>query len=129
MTPSEQKTFHARGPRRRDGEEDKALGFTGLLRPCPARQRKPRRPLAARACSFAASIAWDGQRSRGLAGTASGIDFHDGNQKGEATDKKMLKMQVAPNMLLKTKGSKKTNCVTANMFMKTSSLPVLPISS
>jgi hypothetical protein len=40
----------------------------------------------------------------------------------------MLKMQIAPNMLLKTKGSKKKNLVLANMLMKTSSLAFLPIS-
>jgi hypothetical protein len=42
--------------------------------------------------------------------------------------KKMLKMQVAPNMLLKTKGCETTKCVIANMFIKTGCLRVLPIS-
>jgi hypothetical protein len=46
----------------------------------------------------------DGPRARGLTGTGAGCSFHDGNQKGEAAHKKMLKMKVAPKILLKIKG-------------------------
>jgi hypothetical protein len=55
--------------------------------------------------------------------------FHDENQKAEAAHKKMLKMKVAPNMFLKTKGRETTNCVEAIILMKTSRLCNLPICS
>jgi len=54
-------------------------------------------------------------------------ELPDEDQKRDAAQKKMLKMQIAPNILLKTKGRETTNCVKANMSMKTSTLSVLPI--
>jgi hypothetical protein len=127
MTPSEQKTFHAEARRRKDRKENKPHLFAEALRPPPAGHRRPWSHLAARGCSFAAFMGWDSSPGRCLAASAAGCHFHDGNQKGEATHKKMLKMQVAPNMLLKTKGRKTANPVLANMFMKTGGLPISPI--
>jgi hypothetical protein len=76
------------------------------------------------------SRGFDGMRRR----ASSGLDeahgdhpFSEEDQIRQEPTKKMLKMQVAPNMLLKTKGSKTENFGLANMFMKTSSLYVFPI--
>jgi hypothetical protein len=66
----------------------------------------------------------DGLPARRPAASAMRRHFHDGNQKGEPTHKKMLKMKVDPNMLLKTNGREVTNCVNASILMKTSSLQV-----
>jgi len=127
MTPSEQKAFLAKAQRAKYRKESKALLFADFLRLCSPGQRKPRRLLAARGCSFPVSMGWDESPVRCVAASAGSCHFHDGNQKGEPKHKKMLKMQVAPNMLLKTSGRKTTNSVNANMSMKTGGLYVLPI--
>jgi hypothetical protein len=66
--------------------------------------------------------------------TPSGLDrpetkclFSDERQGREQKTKRMLKMQIAPNMLLKTNGRKRKNSFLANMFMKTNSLLVSAI--
>jgi hypothetical protein len=59
---------------------------------------------------------------------ATQLLFSDKRQRGEQATKKMLKMQIAPNILLKTKERETENLVLANMFMKASRLRVLPIS-
>jgi hypothetical protein len=69
----------------------------------------------------------------GLDGTgwpaSSGLDrgrgdcqFSEEDQIQERPTKKMLKTQIAPNILLKTKGRKTENFGLSNIFMKTSSL-------
>jgi hypothetical protein len=78
------------------------LALSATLRLCVTGPCSPRD-------HFAASIG--GRRSRagdgaGRAGSPAQGRFHDGNQQGGVTDKKMLKMQVDPSMLLKTKDSK-----------------------
>jgi hypothetical protein len=69
----------------------------------------------------------DGWRVRGVTETPETRGFHDGDQKGESAEKKMLRMKVDPTMLLKTNGRETTNPVLANMFLKTSYLMILPV--
>jgi len=76
---------------------------------------------------FAASVGWGTLATRGRTTSQAQGRFHDEDQKGEDTHKKMLKMQVAPNMLLKAKGRETRNFGFANMFMKTRGLRFFPI--
>jgi arginine/lysine/ornithine decarboxylase len=69
-------------------------------------------------------MGWNGLPAQRLTASVMLGHFHDANQKGKPANKKMLKMKVAPNMLLKTKGSETTNPVLANMFMKAGSLQI-----
>jgi hypothetical protein len=77
---------------------------------------------------LATSIGWDRLRVGGWTASRTDCRFRDGDQDGEAAHKKMLKMQVAPNMLLKIKGRENTKFGLANIFLKTSRLSALPIS-
>jgi hypothetical protein len=77
---------------------------------------------------FATAIGRHRLRVGGWTASRTDCRFRDGDQDGEAAHKKMLRMQVAPNMLLKTKRREKAKPVLANMFVKTSRLSALPIS-
>jgi hypothetical protein len=98
------------------------LALSATLRLCVTGFCAPRDHLAA-------SIG--GRRSRAGDGAGSPAQgrFHDGNQQGGATHKKMLKMQVDPIMLLKAKDRKTGNLALASMLVKTSGLRVLPVCS
>jgi hypothetical protein len=63
----------------------------------------------------------------GLDSGRGGCQFSEEDQIQKRSTRKMLKMKVDPTMLLKTKFSNVTNCVIANICMKTNRLSMKPL--
>jgi hypothetical protein len=120
-----EKPYHAKTQRRQGAKivQKQQLGFLRAL--CgfaPLRERLVLTPGSLRGFN---RPGW--AISSGLNRCAAERSFSDESQSGERATKRMLKMQVAPNMLLKTNGRDTKIRGLANMLMKTNGLLFLPI--